>query len=136
MASAISKLVVHGGALVIFFGWVMGRTCGELDEIELTPMGVKLDGSRRGGSLCCGEPWHPGVYHTAWFVSTEPNATSYASTTLCLRYAFIGDHFIKRAEVLMGCLSGDVAVSLRREIDVAKATMIASRNGGLEAGSA
>jgi len=46
----------------IFFGWVfflissgsphvrctpMGRTCGEPDEIELTPMGVKLNGSGR-----------------------------------------------------------------------------------------
>ena len=25
----------------------MGRTCGEPDEIGLTPMGVKLNGSRR-----------------------------------------------------------------------------------------
>ena len=25
----------------------MGRTCGEPDEIELTPMGVELNGSRR-----------------------------------------------------------------------------------------
>ena len=25
----------------------MGRTCGEPDEIELAPMGVKLNGSRR-----------------------------------------------------------------------------------------
>ena len=44
----------------MFFGWVfflislgsphvrpMGRTCGEPNEIELTPIGVKLNGSRR-----------------------------------------------------------------------------------------
>ena len=49
------------------FGWVfflissgsphvhpMGRTCGEPDEIELTAMGVKLNGSRR-------VPWHGNV---------------------------------------------------------------------------
>ena len=50
---------------VIFYGWgfflissgsphvrPMGRTCGEPDEIELTPMGVKLNGSgtRSSGS--------------------------------------------------------------------------------------
>ena len=46
--------------ILIFFGWVfflnssgsphvrpMGSTCGEPTEIELTPIGVKLDGSRR-----------------------------------------------------------------------------------------
>ena len=48
------------GRAVIFFGWVfflissgsprvrpMGRTCGEPDEIELTAMEVKLNGSRQ-----------------------------------------------------------------------------------------
>ena len=63
---------------VIFFGWVfflislgsphvrpMGRTCGKPNEIELTPIGVKLNGSRRAPLR-----WNvtTSTGYTRWFV--------------------------------------------------------------------
>ena len=80
----------------------MGRTCGEPDEIELTPMGVKLNGSRRvhlkqriecgqneaathlllHGHVCVCRSWYlqaaTGQQHVAMLMESDREHTSHA----------------------------------------------------------